>query len=587
MVRHVSMGGAATRQAATLTPAEEATLELIARLPLVPVRSLLPLSPAGSTAALYRRVAGLARRGLVAAIDGPPASSGPRGRLLLLDNFGLAVLACRRDAEPAVLARAFGLHRARLAWLARRLPAVLSTYELLALLARAGEGPARLRAWRQPWQWSLQAARAAAPRVRLPAWAALEWTTPRGQLGAACVLIADPGGLSPAAVRPDLARLGRVLRACGEVGPTVVIATTSVRRVQAWRNVLESVGSSWRGGPLDGRVATWDAWRAGREKPPLGCPSGVAPARRPAPHSGQERPTRASVLCPIDVDRVRVSVGEWRLSSGQRAVLDVLGRHPFLPTGAIGDVLGKSGRWEREQRTPLLRRGLVRVVPLQELPSDLRLDASLLEATRKGLTLLAGSLGLSLAGAVRYQGLTGGGPARPIGPRRPLLRHLAHTLGADAFILALARAARREPGGALVEWQNAAACVHGRVRPDGYGLLRIGHREYGFFVEFDRGTVRPAALRAKFASYQRYRSSARALRDYDGFPTVLVVTTGPGAEERLRRAVQAAGNRRGGRPVVLLTTVGWIEGCTAAPFGPIWLDPERGIRVRWPVGTRM
>src|SRR5438105_11674712 len=34
-------------------------------------------------------------------------------------------------------------------------------------------------------------------------------------------------------------------------------------------------------------------------------------------------------------------------------------------------------------------------------------------------------------------------------------------------------------------------------------------REYGFFLEFDRGSVRPAPLRAKFAAYQRTRREGR------------------------------------------------------------------------------
>jgi Replication-relaxation len=111
------------------------------------------------------------------------------------------------------------------------------------------------------------------------------------------------------------------------------------------------------------------------------------------------------------------------------------------------------------------------------------------------------------------------------------------TLGADAVFAALARAARAQRNGGLVEWRNAAACAHGRVRPDGYGLVRLGRRDYGFFLEFDRGTMRPAALRAKFTAYHRYRASGRAVRDYDGFPTILVTTQGPGAEERVADAV--------------------------------------------------
>src|SRR5438045_8099235 len=128
-------------------------------------------------------------------------------------------------------------------------------------------------------------------------------------------------------------------------------------------------------------------------------------------------------------------------------------------------------------------------------------------------------------------------PESPIGTRRALRAHLDHTVGADAVLGVLARAARAQPGGALVEWRNPAACAHGRLRPDGYGVLRLGRRDYGFFLEFDRGTVRPAPLRAKFGAYHRYFASARAARDFDGPPSILVVTVGAAAEDRVVDAV--------------------------------------------------
>jgi len=53
----------------------------------------------------------------------------------------------------------------------------------------------------------------------------------------------------------------------------------------------------------------------------------------------------------------------------------------------------------------------------------------------------------------------------------------------------------------------------GRIRPDGYGLIRLGQREYGFFMEFDRGTVRAAPLRATFAAGYLVQVSARAACD--------------------------------------------------------------------------
>src|SRR5207245_1008281 len=127
--------------------------------------------------------------------------------------------------------------------------------------------------------------------------------------------------------------------------------------------------------------------------------------------------------------------------------------------------------------------------------------------------------------------------------------------GADAVFATIARVARMQRNGALVEWRNAAACAHSRMRPGGYGLVRLGRREYGFFLEFDRGTVRPAPLRAKFAAYHRYLASARAARDFDGPPSILVVTAGPGAEDRVVGAVLAAEIGEPRRLPLLVTTV--------------------------------
>jgi hypothetical protein len=122
------------------------------------------------------------------------------------------------------------------------------------------------------------------------------------------------------------------------------------------------------------------------------------------------------------------------------------------------------------------------------------------------------------------------------------------------------------------------------MRPDGFGLLRVGPREYGFFLEFDRGTVH-RALRAKFAAYCRYRSSPLAARDYDGFPIVLVVTSGPGGERRIADAVRAATGGLVSRLPVLVTTVAWIDRHENGPLGRIWLEPWRLVRRSWPIGA--
>src|SRR5260370_42053759 len=85
--------------------ADEEALELIGRLPLVPICQLVPLSGDRSGRSVYACVARLSGRGLVSAIPGPTDGRRTHRRLLLISNLGLAVLAWRRDLEPADLAR--------------------------------------------------------------------------------------------------------------------------------------------------------------------------------------------------------------------------------------------------------------------------------------------------------------------------------------------------------------------------------------------------------------------------------------------------------------------------------------------------
>jgi hypothetical protein len=234
-------------------------------------------------------------------------------------------------------------------------------------------------------------------------------------------------------------------------------------------------------------------------------------------------------------------------------------------------------------RNELVRRGSIRILAHEEVPTNVPTEGELLEATVRGLTMLAGSMGLSLAMAVRHHGLAGGGPMTPVGTRGALHAKMAHTVGADGVFVTIARSARAQRDGSLLEWRNAAACARGRMRPDGYGLLRLGRREYGFFVEFDRGTVHPRALRSKFAAYFRYRSSPMAERDFDGFPITLVITSGPAGEERIAEAVRAVSVGAEIQFPVLVTTTGWLESNPGALWKRIWLDPIHARRRVRPV----
>ena len=143
-------------------------------------------------------------------------------------------------------------------------------------------------------------------------------------------------------------------------------------------------------------------------------------------------------------------------------------------------------------------------------------------------------------------------------------------------------------GDALLEWRNAAACSRRRVRPDGYGMIRRRGELYGFFLEYDRGTMSARDYSAKWAGYYDYRDSRAYERDYHGFPTVLVVTTDNTAEERIARSARAASVGRS-PPLPILLTCEWrVSRDPANPdglLGPIWRDPHAGDARRsgWPI----
>src|SRR5207253_3925180 len=61
----------------------------------------------------------------------------------------------------------------------------------------------------------------------------------------------------------------------------------------------------------------------------------------------------------------------------------------------------------------------------------------------------------------------------------------------------------------------SARCARGHFRPDAYVLLRLDRRFVAFFLEYDRGTMKPVQLWHKFARYYRYRDEGACRRDYD------------------------------------------------------------------------
>jgi hypothetical protein len=79
------------------------------------------------------------------------------------------------------------------------------------------------------------------------------------------------------------------------------------------------------------------------------------------------------------------------------------------------------------------------------------------------------------------------------------------------------------------------------------------------------------------AAYFGYRASGRYEQDYDGFPTIFVVTTHPAAEERIAQAVRSASLGWAARLPVLLTCDWRINRDPANPhglLGPVWREPD-------------
>jgi hypothetical protein len=150
----------------------------------------------------------------------------------------------------------------------------------------------------------------------------------------------------------------------------------------------------------------------------------------------------------------------------------------------------------------------------------------------------------------------------------------------DELFVSLYHTARQfaETGGddAVVEWQNATACSRRHLRPDGYGIYHRNGRRFGFFLEFDRGTMNRRDYFQKLSAYYDYAITRRFERDYHGYPTILIVTTRNGAEERIARVARpAAVGRSVSLPILL--TCRWRIDDPSNPhglLGPIWREPD-------------
>jgi hypothetical protein len=439
----------------------------------------------------------------------------------------------------------------------RGLPMLVAAYRLLARVVGDVDRPVCVAAWEHPWIRTVtQTGTGNARHVRVPAAALVQQDADGGSLRR-FLLLPDVGTLPVASYRAalrGLIELAHLSDGDGQDDALLVVGVAagsvdSGARVAAWHVLLQQVAMRSGAQPLRARVLVW-----------------------------AEMPANAR-------DR------RQRSGSHAEQMFALVARHPLLTRRQIAVVLDISNARVGALIVQLTAHGWVRALQSCEAPSEAlgcssgqQRGLALVELTPAGRREAARRLLLPVTAAVRHHGLLGKGV-----PARQFLRHLAHTLGANAVFVAFVSAARQvsERGGddALAEWRSAAACARGRFRPDGYGCYRRDGSRFGFFVEFDRGTEKPREYAAKLAAYYRYRDSNEARRHYDGFPTLLVVTTRTAAESRFTYQAYLAQQRHSATPLsILLTTTGRIKAHTDGVLGPIWrstaapwaAEPARG-----------
>jgi len=565
-------------------PRCNAVLYLLARLPFLDIRVLHQLAGQHGPTAMYCSVARLQTAGLISSIQ-PPVYAPNSPHLWYLTDLGLATLALDLDCDPLHLAQRFHLRRTDLLKLVPTLRHLLDTYEILGALAASRPGSSTLLAWERPWRrrYPRPAGRSFGV-LTVPAYAALSWNGVAGSY----LLLPDAGAIPLRLQQATLARLLLLRRAQDGHLPPLLIATTDRERMRAWERLLHDLVRAHREAPLASRVVRWDDLSRGLTDLPVqanelaeadlvrSVPLPPLHPRRPA--SPLPRivgdvftPEARSVAQRLGHVALVVTPTDYRL-------LEVIGFHPYLTANQLSDVMGSSTQAVQHRLNRLLEVGLIRHPSPDEIGEETIPDLS--ELTTGGLTLVAANLGLSVAIAVRELGLVGGGPDKPVGSRRKLLRTLTHTRGADDIFVRLYRQARKHTAAgcdeAVVQWQNAAACSRRHLRPDGYGVYRRGTRYDGFFLEYDRGTMNARDYFKKFGAYYRYGVTGRFEQDYNTYPTILVVTSDNAAEERIARVARAAAVGHPGKLPVLLTCQWRIDDTrnTDGLLGRIWGEPD-------------
>ncbi len=580
-------------RAGELLDGDRCLLLLLVRLPFLWQAAIRQLYGVARTS-ISRRLERLESAGLVTTIQ-PPFKRGHSPQLYHPTDLGLAVVGLHLERDHVQLAKHLRLRRADLLACLPRLPHLLANYELLVHLAASQPGTPRLLAWERPWHRRFRSpSHKDEVTITAPIYTTIAWD---GGEAVSAFLVPDLTTVPLDVYHPLISGLQVFREAIDGDAPPLLIVTQHEHRAIAWRKSIEAVARQRCEVPLTAWITTWEALRTGLD------PAAVRTLKsgksidalfqrvplQPVSHSESGKPIRRVIGEPLAItsrgepEGARLSRLALELTPTDRHLLDLIGRHPFLPSDSLAILSETNAKTLRQRRNRLMARGLLRLAGADEI-GDLA-KRELVELTLDGLKLAAAQQGLTLMTAVHIGGLAGGGPKDSVGTRPVLVKRLAHTLGTDAVFVHMALTARRRRAAGwddeLVEWQNRTVASRRHFRPAGYGIYRYHGRLHDFFLDYGRSTISVRDCIEKFATYYAYRDSRRYERDYLEFPTILYVTTDPRTEERILRTAAAAGAGRVQALPVLVTTWDRIIGDRDGLLGRIWLKPGSDQRCRW------
>ena len=163
---------------------------------------------------------------------------------------------------------------------------------------------------------------------------------------------------------------------------------------------------------------------------------------------------------------------------------------------------------------------------------------------------------------------------------RQLLRNLAHTQAVHWFLAVLANQSRQkdcqlaqfDPARRAARFFRRDDRLHS-VRPDAFGVLKLGGKQTPFFLEWERRAVRPVTMAARIAPYLRYYATSRPLDEHGAVPAVLVVFDDELAATHFLRVADHGMRRAGVKAPLWVSLKAALE--RLGPLGAAWRRPGR------------